>query len=363
MPVQAKRRLHWFCSQPTPYNDFLFSALANSGAFDLLVHFRKIRWPSHPWRVPFKASFSWRCPIRWGWIDVEAIRLALSERRSYFILAGWEDPWMLVVAMARIARGSPFAIWTDCPNPKARFGLKRILRARWLAYLFSKADKVLVTGEAGAKLLAAMNCPAEKLVVFPYWVAVPPTPKAPPASSPLRFICLGRLDPIKRFDLAICALEQVSRERGAGKAALTLVGEGPQRHHLQNLVESKGLQGCVRFLGWKEHAEAMQLLEDSDVLVHPADWEPYGVVVLEAMTLAKPVIASDHTMAAVDRVRVGANGFLFKSGDAQDLAGCMLRFVIDRNLIAQMGRQARLTAEEWPANRAIALLKQVAGIA
>jgi glycosyltransferase involved in cell wall biosynthesis len=234
--------------------------------------------------------------------------------------------------------------------------------------LFRKSVKVLVTGQAGALFLREMNCPSEKIVVFPYWVPLPPTPvldrgypEQHSDTRPVRFIAIGRLEPIKRFDVAIAAIANVLKEIGTDAAKLVIVGDGSERQRLYDLVKGAGIEKCVEFAGWLEHAATMDLLEKSDVLVHSADWEPYGVVILEAMARGKPVIASDMSMAAVDRITHGLCGFMFRTGDAVELAKLMREFIVERTLIAQMGAAARKVAEAWPVDRGVSILKEILG--
>jgi len=89
----------------------------------------------------------------------------------------------------------------------------------------------------------------------------------------------------------------------------------------------------------------------AEVLVHPALWDPYPVAVLEAMAWGLPVLASDQTMAAVDRVGPGESGFLHRVGDVSGLARDMAYLLGHRERVREMGRQARQTAAQWPVDR------------
>lgn len=359
-------RLHWLCNEPTPYNNYLFAALSNSKAAELLVHFQKMKDPSHPWRAHHHMRFSWR--LIGDGIDLKGIRLALSERKGFFVVGGWADIYLVITMLMRILCRLPFAIWIDSPRPGQRSPLKRYFRSRWLKFLFLKAKKILVTGDPCAQLLHEMGCPREKIVLFPYWVPIPPRSIIRKMSGtkysekrPIRFCALGRLEPLKRCDLVISAMRTLVTKLGSDCAKATIIGEGSERNHLERLASSFGIEKSIVFLGWQEHSAAMNLLKESDVFIHAADWEPYGVSVLEAMAHGKPVIASDMTMAARDRIKVGINGFLFKAGDAEELAGYMERFISDSTLIAKMGQAARSVAEQWPVSRAVEIVKQVVG--
>jgi len=243
-------------------------------------------------------------PARCGHVFAEA---GCVRKVWVFFINGWNEPTVLSVALLRAALGLRFVIWTDTPNPGQRSVVKRYARSGLLRLLFAKAARVMVTGDLGAALLRDAGCPQEKIVNFPYWVPLPPASLAGCSLDgkrpvgPVRFVAIGRLERIKRFDVAIAALREVIAETGAASARLSIVGEGSERTRLEKQARDAGLADCIDFLGWQEHASTMLVLQKSDALVHPAAWEPYGVAVLEAMAYGKPVIASDMTMAACDR--------------------------------------------------------------
>ena len=71
--------------------------------------------------------------------------------------------------------------------------------------------------------------------------------------------------------------------------------------------------------------------------------EPLGTVIIEAMTMARPILAPDHG-GAVEMIENGRTGLLFKAGDADDLAAKIQRLHDDRALGLQLGKAARAHA-------------------
>jgi len=76
------------------------------------------------------------------------------------------------------------------------------------------------------------------------------------------------------------------------KFRLVLVGEGPERSRIEKLVKENGLEGKVTLLGQKTHLETLSLMRACDVLIHPSKSETGPAVVIEALALEKPVIAT-----------------------------------------------------------------------
>jgi glycosyltransferase involved in cell wall biosynthesis len=110
-----------------------------------------------------------------------------------------------------------------------------------------------------------------------------------PRNAKLQMIFVGRLIPLKACDLALRAASQILRE---GKGHFTVVGDGPERESLQQLVESLGIDHAVTFTGWLESSDTLAHLQQADVLVFPSLREFGGAVIFEALGLgAVPVVA------------------------------------------------------------------------
>jgi glycosyltransferase involved in cell wall biosynthesis len=100
---------------------------------------------------------------------------------------------------------------------------------------------------------------------------------------------VGRLVPLKGVDLLLRAFAEVADE---SPARLTIVGDGPQREELEALAATLGIEKQVDFTGWLDPDACAQALNDCDLFVFPSLQEAGGVVVLEAMAAARPVVAA-----------------------------------------------------------------------
>jgi glycosyltransferase involved in cell wall biosynthesis len=117
-----------------------------------------------------------------------------------------------------------------------------------------------------------------------------------------RFVFIGRLVDWKAVDLLLMAFKQLLEKI---PARLDIIGEGDQKANLEEVARNLGLisssnelnsdlsQGNLRFLGWLSQADCAKKLGESDVLVLPSLYECGGAVVLEAMALSLPVIATN----------------------------------------------------------------------
>jgi glycosyltransferase involved in cell wall biosynthesis len=354
-----RHALHWTCWQPTPYNDLLFSSLAQLPEVRLLVHFREPQVPTHPWRSTLGQGYDSRFFRTAAGIDWTLVKLAARERNATFVFGGWDTPTALVALLLLMARRMPYLVWTDSPDTTAHRGmLKGALRGWWLRRVFARAAAVMGTGAPALAALAEMGCSAEKLRNLPYFVdldaVVPHLDSAPP---PVRYLSSGRLHADKGYDLALRALAAV--HGASGGFEYTIAGTGPERDALERLAAHLGIANCVAFRGWLEPDALAQLYRAGVIFLHPARREPYGVAVLEAMAAGLAVIASDATAAALDRIDDGRNGFIHRSGDVDALAAALRRATADRAVLASVRAEARATAERWPVSRGVTLLREV----
>ena len=158
-----KSSLQWLCWQPTHYNDFLFRSLASDPEIDLTVHFREQVLASHPWQSELASGFRSRLYQRRMGLDWKLLRLAIQDKRSFFIIGGWNEPTIILLINLLSARRRPFALWTDTPRVQPRQNLLfATLRRVWLSRIFQHATKVMGTGRVALAALSQAGMPGEK---------------------------------------------------------------------------------------------------------------------------------------------------------------------------------------------------------
>ncbi len=170
-----------------------------------------------------------------------------------------------------------------------------------------------------------------------------------PPGTP-RFVFMGRLVDWKAVDWLLLAFQQVLKQV---PAELEIIGDGPLRQQLQQLSEDLGLsEQQVKFSGWLSQQQCAQRLQQSDVLVLPSLFESGGAVVLEAMAVGLPVIATNWG-GPVDYLD-STCGILIdptsKSIFIEQLIAAMLKLAQSPELRQRMGtagRQRVLNHYDW----------------
>jgi glycosyltransferase involved in cell wall biosynthesis len=143
-------------------------------------------------------------------------------------------------------------------------------------------------------------------------------------------------------------------EANLSNALLVIAGEGPLRAELESEATALGIAGRVRFLGFVNQSQLPAVYTSSDLMVLPSEYEPFAVVVNEAMCCGCPVVASDHVGAARDLVAPVRQEFVFPCGDVAALASILKDVVSDRSRLASLGRAAAAHIKTWSPERNIA---------
>jgi glycosyltransferase involved in cell wall biosynthesis len=163
--------------------------------------------------------------------------------------------------------------------------------------------------------------------------------------SKLELIFVGGLVPRKACDLALRAAAPLLR---SGLARFTVLGDGPERNHLERLVKSLGIEKDVVFCGWVGHAEVLTRLRSADVLVFPSVRDFGGGVVFEALaTGAVPVVADFGGPGDIVYPEVGYKVPVTSESDVvAHLERALTELAHNRDLLEQLRRQGMAYARE-----------------
>jgi len=162
---------------------------------------------------------------------------------------------------------------------------------------------------------------------------------------------IGRLAEGKGVNYLIEALQTIHEE--IPDAALVIVGDGPYRTKLQKLAHEKKLDPFVRFIGQIEAEDVPEIISIADVVVLPSVAEMFGVVLIEALSMAKPVIATrlEGICETICRdPRKGSakceTGILFEKGNIGQLANAITELLSDKKMATRMGTRGRELVKE-----------------
>ncbi len=153
---------------------------------------------------------------------------------------------------------------------------------------------------------------------------------------------VGRLHPQKGYETLLKSMPPVVREFTSVK--LIIIGDGIQRKHLEGLCFDLGITEQVTFLGRKTPIEVIGFLKNIDLFVLASNWEGFGLALIEAMALSKPVVAT-KVEGICEIVEDGKTGFLVPPAQPQTLSYRIIQLLKDKPLSKNMGIKARKKIE------------------
>ncbi|MCF6218671.1 MAG: glycosyltransferase family 4 protein [Gammaproteobacteria bacterium] len=174
----------------------------------------------------------------------------------------------------------------------------------------------IVLTEAQRDYLKGQGVSGEAIVKIPNFSNFQPTAEIKKSTNPI-FVAYGRMVPKKGFIDLIHAFHLIAEKQPDAK--LLIGGEGVGRNELQNWLLELGLQHQVSFVGWVE--DVKQHLDRGAVFVLPSRDEPFGIVLLEVMACAVPIVTTKTTGAC--EILSDETAFFADVGDPVSLSDAM----------------------------------------
>ncbi len=273
-------------------------------------------------------------------------------------------PFVLGIGAIRLARsmGVPTvaAFHVQPENLLQSIGLHSRWLARWMYRgwvhgFFQLADVVVCPSAFAADRLKAFG------LTTPRWVISNGVPASrvraaghnlPAPGGPYVLLCLGRLAREKRQDVVIDA---VARCRHLHEIRLVLAGTGPLEHSLRRRAARQGLAVEI---GRVSDERLDQLFAQAHLFVHASEVELEGMAVLEAMAAGLPVLVADAPDSAARRFASGPQ-FLFRPGDANDLADHLDRALDSPDTLAEASRRSHEQAVQHDFRRSVRSLEHI----
>ncbi len=169
-------------------------------------------------------------------------------------------------------------------------------------------------------------------------VYVPQPRSRPERSDSVRLLNVARLSPVKAHAILLNAIAQLKQE--GCNVECTIVGDGPERAHLESLCSTLELQDRVTFAGSVDQDAIQRFYDRADIFVLPSFAEGVPVVLMEAMAKELPVITC-RIMGIPELVDHGINGLLLSPGRCEHLAEAIAQLANDVEMRTAMGRNGR----------------------
>jgi glycosyltransferase involved in cell wall biosynthesis len=252
--------------------------------------------------------------------------------------------------------GSPMLEEFQSRRQPLRWEVVKLLRSA----VTRRAGTIIAPSRYLTGVIAAWGIPERKIHTI--YNAVESLPDAAPAVLPpfsgSTLITVARLVPWKGIDGLI---ELIARRAGL---RLFIVGDGPERPHLESHARSLGVADRVIFTGTQPRQNVAEILRAADLFVLNSAYEGLPHIILEAFSEGLPVIAT-ASGGTPEVVEDGINGLLIPPSEPNELDAAVDRLLSDASLRGALAEEGRRTVEDrftWPAlvDQTESLLRQAA---
>jgi len=372
-------RVLFVASHPVQYASPAFRRLANDPRVEIQVAFCTLQAAKGAVDPDFGIPVKWDIPLLEGfpWIAMRNLSLRprvgsffglmntqvwnLIRRRNFdavVIYTGYVYVTFWIALAAAKLSGIPTLFGTDAHGLAPRDGKQWKMRIKGHLWprLFKLASQVIVPSSGGAALMRSLGIPDERIALTPYVVnndwwnekasQANPSDVRSRWNIPEQAVVImfsAKLQPWKRPLDLLRAFSGVA----SSNAYLVFAGDGPLRQSLEIEAQSLEVADRVRFLGFVNQSGLPEAYCAADILVLPSEYEPFGVVVNEAMLCGCCVVVSDQVGARFDLVREGETGFIYPVGDIGALARILGSLAADRCGAKRLGTAARRRMETW----------------
>jgi glycosyltransferase involved in cell wall biosynthesis len=292
--------------------------------------------------------------LRHNWARIRSLRRLCRQIQPDLAMSVlWQVNIVALLTDAVVGLGCPLIV-------NEQVSLRQALASEWqrylfwpLAYLFYRraARIVAISQGIAAELQEALHLPPTKFTVIHNPLVMPNLPQREAdwvKERPLQIVAVGRLVPQKNFPLLLRAVARVGKIR---QVQLTILGEGEQRPFLETLVDELGLTFSVTFPGFQP--DPFVHVSRADIFVLSSDFEGFANVVVEAMAVGTPVIATDCPYGPAEILQNDRYGLLVPPGDETALANTILALLEDESERLRYGRLGRERAAAYTVERIV----------
>jgi glycosyltransferase involved in cell wall biosynthesis len=354
---------------PAPYREPVFAELARRPGLDVNVFhaatghadlgWQAIKAPKRDYPHVFLENFmpeSGRRLPGVGYLSFGLPAELSAFRPDYMIVYGYNQLSQWLAFRYAMTHEVPFALRSDSNVYLDRSETwQSSIRRRLLHQLVRRAHAVLPVGSANRQYWQKYGAVDSQIFMAPYAIdndkvnrLVGERPSRDP-SAPLRLLYLGRLLQRKGVDLLLGAFNRLVATTSSN---LTIIGDGPERANLQSMQTASARQQ-THWLGKLSNEEAMTAMRDADLFVLPSRYEPWGLVVNEAMAAGLAVVAHREVGAVIDLVEDTVHGWILPTLSVDTIYSALEEAARDREHLAQMGRMARARVREWSIQRTV----------
>jgi glycosyltransferase involved in cell wall biosynthesis len=260
------------------------------------------------------------------------------QKRIDILHVHWPFPHGLMALLPRWLLGSKVVY--SCHSAEFALAAGSKLSTSVLAFCLHRSFAVTANSAHTAGLVRQVCGREAQIIPWGATIRVDPAAKPIPQEIPL-LLFSGRLIERKGVDFLLRAMPTILSRQ---KVRLVITGDGHCRPEWERLARSLGVDRAVDFAGFVSNAELSALFRSCSIYVHPAiydskgDTEGQGVVLVEALSNRRPVVAS-AVGGIGDVIKDGTTGLLVPEKNPEAIAKAVLRLLEDPDYARRLGEQ------------------------
>lgn len=380
-----KHRILHFVSHPIQYQAPMFRLLAQKDEIDLSVIFY---WPpksSNNFDSGFGREIAWDVPLLTGYQYEYLINdtnqksflkklIALwkiIDKKKFNVVwtHGYADFYTLsAIVIARLKGLKVLVRGDSCLFPsESKINFQKIKRKFYFKCIDWFIDGYLSIGTSNRDFYFQYGVPDKKIFSsiyavdndFFYQKSIDTNNNAEKLKAELK------LDPSRpvivyaskfierKYPIDLLNAYKTMREKINPMPYLLFIGSGETFEAVKSAA-SDIKDNAVQFLGFKNQTELPSYFAITDVLVLPAKYENWGLIINEAMNAECAIVVSDQVGCALDLVKSGENGFIFPARDVELLAECLTNILSDHERCEKMKKRSREIISTWGLEESVA---------
>lgn len=204
-------------------------------------------------------------------------------------------------------------------------------------------DIILTPSEASKQKIVKFNIKSSKLTVVPNGIDVTDYDALGFEKDYQNYVVfIGRLVFYKNLDIIISSFKEVIQK--LPQAKLVVIGSGPMRCRWEKMVSELGLNQSIIFTGYVPHKRKVELLSKCSALLLPSVYEGFGLVLLEAFAMSKPVLVA-NVKPYDEIVDEGIDAFMLPAHNPHKWSDKILFMLLNKTICRNMGNKGRLKVE------------------
>ena len=357
MSLNKKNKILLITNIPTPYRIPLFNELKEQlegKGLGLKVIFGALGYARRKWSVDMS-----QCRFEYEVLPSKNLYFSDPEKSSFtysglYRVISKENPSVIITNAFSIAttklwlrswfKKTDYIIWSGAIHRKAKSDsfVRRLQRK----ILVRRAVGFIAYGTKAKEYLVSLGAQRNKVEIGINTVDVQfyksecrrLRGNLIPNDSSKHLLYVGHLSPRKNVFSVLKVINYLAKLRS--DIIFDIVGDGEDRVRLEEYVTENGLTDFVKFHGFKQKADIVLFLAQSDCFLFPTDFDIWGLVLVEAMSAGLPCIASIHAGATHDLIKEGVTGFAMDFSETEKVVDKVNWILENPELSKEIGQNA-----------------------